>query len=150
MKFILTTLSMTIVLSTFAQEAAAPNRSYLRLKCGAEVEVPSQPCGGINSRELSLNIDANEGAYKEFTSYGGCYSVSGTSFGRVEHASKVGDIITFNLVRKGYMQRGMPYVDDYKSVKMGELNIATGVLKLSHDNDQGFYNPPSVLNCEFH
>jgi len=148
MKFILTTLSMTIVLSTFAQEPAAPNRSYLRLKCGAEVEVPSQPCGGFNSRELDLNIDANKGAYKEFSSYGGCYGVSGTSFGRIELASKVGDIISFKLVRKGYMQRGMPYVDDYKFVKTAKLNVTTGVLKLSRDNNESFYSAPSVLKCE--
>ncbi|GEM_PF-3468942 len=148
MKFILTTLSMTIALSTFAEAPATPNRSYLRLKCGAEVEVPSQPCGGFNTRELSLNIDATEGAYKEFSSYGGCYSVDGTSFGKIELASKVGDIISFKLVRKGYMQRGMPYVDDYSLVKTGKLNIATGTLKLSHNNNENFYNPPSLLKCE--
>lgn len=146
-KSIIMALSITLIASAYAEEAPRPNKQYLRLKCGGSVELPHQPCGGFNASQMTINLDGTKGAFKEFSSYGGCYRVSGTSFGSINSGSITGEIISLNFVREGDMRNGMPYVDDFKFESTAKLNLKTKTLHIIHDQDQEFYFRPTVLKC---
>jgi len=148
--------SILVGLST-AVAMAQPSQSLPRdveLKCTTTEVVPTQPCGGSNSRTIAVEIDNGvvpSSGYKEDVNYGGCYPISSSGFGKVTGQVVDGDVLSFNLTPVGYFgpDGTVPIFLDSsdEAVIPARLNLKTSVLQLDTSKVWWPYRKPSTLNC---
>lgn len=135
--------------------SAAPfDAFYLTLRCKSEETVPSQPCGGVNSRDMKIELTYKLNApsvYQEQRVYGGCYAITDAGFGAISDINVQGQLVTFKMTRVGrFTMNGIPSVGSSSEAEKMQGSYDMSAKKMTLDTSEIFwpYRRANVLDCE--
>lgn len=147
MKFFILALSLVAM-------TASASGIYEHRHCVAQTKPTSQPCGGINSRNIDLRVYLDEdgvlsGGVVLKQAYTGCYPLFDHQFGKLMKAERSGNRVRLTAEILGDIENGVPGFDRETTHLEMEMDVDFDADTVTVNKAPGIEHIqyPTKLNC---